>query len=370
MPEGHDSREHLCEFRTRMEQARRTLEPVDFRWYAYDILSNVPVLEELAAAADLTLEEMAAGQPLLDIGCADGHLSFYLESLGYSVTAVDNPPTGDNRMRGVRALQQALGSSVEIIEADIDRDFVPPRANYGLVVLMGILYHLKNPFLILETLAGVADYCFLSTRIARFTPDGARLQGLPVAYLLGEVEANNDNSNYWIFSETGLMRLLDRAGWDVRASAGRGNQVNSDPASAEGDERIYCLLSRKTLFTNGRLREGWHPAEGPRSGWRWTERRFAIDFSSAPGPREVVVDLFVADGHSPTITAFTGVSEVAAITLTPGTHQWRFALPDAESARIRVDFTVSGGSPPSPDQRALGVIVSQIHLRTAAAAGS
>ena len=68
------------------------------------------------------------------------------------------------------------------------RGLTTPHPSYGFVVLLGILYHLKNPFLVLETLAGVADYCLLSTRIARLAPDGARLQGLPVAYLLGEDE--------------------------------------------------------------------------------------------------------------------------------------------------------------------------------------
>ena len=107
----------------RIEQAKVTVGQVPYEWYPYDNMGNVAYIEALSAYAGLTLEGMAAGQPLLDIGCADGDLSFFLESLGYAVTAIDHAPTNANDLRGVRALKEALGSSIEIIDTDLDRGF-------------------------------------------------------------------------------------------------------------------------------------------------------------------------------------------------------------------------------------------------------
>ena len=68
------------------------------------------------------------------------------------------------------------------------------------------------------------------------------LQPLPVAYLLDPTECNNDNTNYWIFSEAGLRRILSRTGWDILDFITLGNDRDSDPASPKGDERAFCLV--------------------------------------------------------------------------------------------------------------------------------
>ena len=80
---------------------------------------------------------------------------------------------------------------------------------------LGILYHLKNPFLVMETLSKVARHRLVSTQVARFIPHGQPIHEIPVAYLLYPTESNNDSTNYWTFSEAGLLRLFDRTGWDV-----------------------------------------------------------------------------------------------------------------------------------------------------------
>jgi hypothetical protein len=66
-----------------------------------------------------------------------------------------------------------------------------------------------------------------------------------VAYLVAPQECNNDCTNYWIFSEEGLRRILARTGWDVCDFTTVGNRVDSDPASPEGDERAFCLVKSR-----------------------------------------------------------------------------------------------------------------------------
>jgi len=43
-------------------------------------------------------------------------------------------------------------------------------------------------------------------------------------------ETNNDATNYWIFSQEGLRRIIRRTGWEVRDFITVGDTRNSDPA--------------------------------------------------------------------------------------------------------------------------------------------
>ena len=127
--------------------------------------------------------------------------------------AIDNPPTNYNRMAGVEALKIALDSSVRIESLDLDGPFQLPVRRCGLALCFGILYHLKNPYSVLETLAASANYCLLSTAITRFAPDQqTEVNHLPVAFLAGRDGLRGDETNYWIFTETGLRTLVDRSG--------------------------------------------------------------------------------------------------------------------------------------------------------------
>jgi tRNA (mo5U34)-methyltransferase len=232
---------HGLRLRSRIELVKRTAAPPDFPWYPYDSFANLFPLERLRRQAGLTLSEMAATRPVLDLGAGDGALAFLFESLGYSVHACDHSGTNINRMEGIRRVAGALGSHVEIEDIDLDAGWVP-RRDYGLALFLGTLYHLKNPFAVLERLSQHARYCFLSTRVATWSPDHTvELGRVPAAYLLAPDECNGDTTNYWVFSPPGLIRLAERCGWRVRASIRTGAR-DSDPASVSGDERQFLLL--------------------------------------------------------------------------------------------------------------------------------
>ena len=267
-----------CDFRDKLQPLKASLATPELEWYPYDSLSNLDHLDRLLTGANRSILESARHGTVADIGSQDGDLSFFLESAGFRVQALDCPNTNHNHMRGIRAMGAALGSGVEIHEVDLDAQFFLPEKAYELTFLLGVLYHLKNPFYVLETLARQSRYCLLSTRIAALTPDGSTsLAGLPVAWLVGDSELNSDDSAYWIFSETGLRRLLDRANWEIVEYLFVGAAGQSDPLHR--DERCFCLLrSRAGLLRRGPasvdidLSEGWHEPED--RGWRWTRQRF------------------------------------------------------------------------------------------------
>ncbi len=219
-------------------------------WYPYATLRNISVLEPLLTGAGVDLLELCRGKynRVADIGAADGDLAFFLEDLGFSVDVIDNEYTNFNRLDGARILKKALNSSVTIRSIDLDSQSQLFTERYDAVFLLGILYHLKNPFAILERLAHATRYCFLSTRIARQTTDGLPLSGYPLAYLLGPEECNNDKTNFWIFSDEGLRRLIHRTGWNIVAFTTIGDTNNSMPADPKHDERAVCILKSDAVF--------------------------------------------------------------------------------------------------------------------------
>ncbi|SFE45617.1 Methyltransferase domain-containing protein [Actinopolyspora alba] len=216
----------------------------EFPWYPFDTIANMLHLDGLLSGDNRAVFDRLAGQRIADIGAADGDLGFFLESqLGCRLDVVDTSAPNYNGLRGARLLAERLGSEADIHDVDLDSQFRLPAEHYRAVLFLGLLYHLKNPFYVLETLARHSELCFVSTRIAQLSPDhGTRFAEQPVAYLLHPTEANNDATNFWIFSEAGLRRLFDRTGWEVLDFTTVGRTTDSDPAAQDRDERAFALL--------------------------------------------------------------------------------------------------------------------------------
>jgi tRNA (mo5U34)-methyltransferase len=217
-------------------------------WYPYDILANVPHLNAMLHGENRDLDRLAGGLPVADIGGADGDLAFVLEQqCGWDMHLIDTAPTNMNGLRAARALKDHFGSALEIHDIDLDSQFRLPAERYGLILLLGILYHLQNPFYALRELSRHTNYLMLSTRVARFAgPEPTPIADLPLAYLVAPAETNNDPTNYWMFSPAGLERIVDRAGWVVLEQISFGETERSDPSSAEHDERRFMLLRSRS----------------------------------------------------------------------------------------------------------------------------
>jgi tRNA (mo5U34)-methyltransferase len=234
---------NLAAYRDELARARGAVR-APIAWYPYDILANVVHLDRLLSGENRDLDRLVGRLPVADIGGADGDLAFVLErACGWKIDMIDTAAANMNGLRAARALREQLGSSVEIWDIDLDAQFRLPAERYGLVLLLGILYHLQNPFFVLRALSTQSEHLLLSTRVARFAgPGRTSIAELPLAYLVDPAETNDDPTNYWMFSPAGLDRLVRRAGWTVVDQLSVGDVEQSDPSSPEHDERRFLLL--------------------------------------------------------------------------------------------------------------------------------
>jgi tRNA (mo5U34)-methyltransferase len=249
-------RDRATTYAATLQSKRDELAKPEF-WYPYGSIYNFVSIEMLLTGANRNLFCEINPKRAADIGAGDGDVSFFLEQEGWNMTIIDNPPTNWNGLKGAKLFRDATGSRVRIVEMDIDSQFLLSET-YQLVFMMGILYHLKNPFYVLEQLGKSAKYAIISTRIMRWSgpaeqqktgglsPGGRQLmEHLPVAYLLGPAECNNDSTNYWIFSDAALRRILDRTQWDILDYRIFGETDDPDPFSAEHDARAFCLVQSR-----------------------------------------------------------------------------------------------------------------------------
>ena len=356
--------ERATAFRQTLRRVKQRIGDPGFEWYRYDTLSSLYHIDKLLTGESRFLLDRVKGR-ILDLGCGDGEMSFLLENLGYHVVAVDHPRYNHNGMRGVRRLKAALGSSVEVHEIDVDRTFALPHDTYDLVLFLGVLYHLRNPFFVLEELARRAAHCLLSTRVARQFPSGAPMPpDAPAAYLVREDELNRDNTNYFIFSETGLRVMLHRAHWDVRDYISVGDTVHSDPVRPDRDERAFCLVrSRYNGLAHLELLDGWHESE--ETGWRWTRREFAVRIRSC-GTALTMKTFFPKEslqrlGALTLSVSVNGRDLVPAVFETAGHQTLVRQLGHEPDNELLLRFRLSDALPPDEsDQRERGIVVGSI----------
>lgn len=215
-----------------------------FPWYPYGTLNNFIHLKPIFNKHPINTL-VGTTCRTLDIGAADGDLAFFLESMGYHADIIDFSPTNFNSLKGAKLLRENLASKIKIYETDLDSQFPPLKENYGLIFFLGILYHLKNPYYILETLSHHTQNLIISTRVAKYTKSGIKIASYPMAYLLDPNESNNDSTNYWIFSHFGLERLFARTGWEITEIFSVGDTLMSNPSDQNHDERVFALLRSK-----------------------------------------------------------------------------------------------------------------------------
>jgi SAM-dependent methyltransferase len=364
--------EPALRFREELAQLRKLPEAAAIPWYPYDSLSNLWTLDRVLTGGHRDLVKLAGERPVLDIGCGDGDLAFFLESIGCKVQAIDNPVTNFNAMQGVKFLKSGLKSAVRISIQDLDAQFALDESDYGLVLLLGVLYHLKNPYYVLETLARHARYCLISTAITGYVPGSYEaVGGLPIAFLPEVYEVNQDSTNYWLFSDEGFRRLLRRCNWEICEYLLAPVDATGLSTGKIAGLRAFCLVRSVFAEIDHRILygQGWHAVEA--DGWRWTERRFAVrvELAARVSLSHFRLRIFVPEavGKIGLRAIVNGIGTGQVSYSTPGAHAFECKIPDVLSPAkdLRIDFELDSAIPPSAeDPRERGIIVTSCECET------
>jgi tRNA (mo5U34)-methyltransferase len=353
------------QFERRLDEAKTTPPNDTFHWYPYQTMSSLHLLAPLLKDHFAAFRTGVECGTMLDIGCGDGDLSYLFASLGCDITAIDLPASNFNWMTGVQALHDRLHLPVRIREMNVDSAFELEQDSYGLVLLLGILYHLKNPFHVLETLAKKARYCLLSTRVAARSAAGTLIRDEPLAYLLDHREANDDPTNYWVFSQQGLLRLAKRTGWRVMSTRTVGPE-NSNPVDSDADQRMFVFLRSQLCSAPAKvtLLKGW--SDPVAQEWAWTDKKFSfeVQLQETRRPDSFLLGFVVP----PAIAAISPVTVHCTVNGRPagtetfqghGDKLFEKKLPEGvdHSQVMLFEFTVEHTFDARPDTRDLGVIM-------------
>ena len=215
----------------------------DVSWYPYESLANFDhFAEHFVSSGREMFSKLKVGTRILDVGAADGDMSFFLSSLGAEVTIADNASTNFNDCMGMKHLQSTLDNNVSLIERDLDFS-IEPLGSYDLAIFLGILYHLRNPMKALISLAESSETMVVSTAvISCLRADGNSIEEENVCMLMPCRQKNNDPTNYWYVTPASFRVLLKRSGWNILDEFRVGDIGKSTPES--GDERIFAYCKR------------------------------------------------------------------------------------------------------------------------------
>lgn len=107
---------------------------------------KLPILDGLGLPRNMQ------GLRALDIGCSDGYFSFEMERRGADVVAIDFVP---EHYTGFATARKILGSSVEYYMENVYSLSPAKYGSFDVVLLMGVLYHLRKPLAALDAVRSV-----------------------------------------------------------------------------------------------------------------------------------------------------------------------------------------------------------------------
>jgi tRNA (mo5U34)-methyltransferase len=173
-----------------------------------------------AIPSDLT------GRTVLDIGCNAGFYSIEMKRRGADrVLGID---TDERSLAQARFAAEVAGVSVAFRPMSV-YDVAQLGEKFDVVLMMGILYHLRHPLLALDLLHDhVVDDLLVFQSLLRGSGEVERLQenypfsetaiferpGYPVMYFV-EKSYSNDPTNWWIPNRACVEALLRSAGFRI-----------------------------------------------------------------------------------------------------------------------------------------------------------
>ncbi|MGE4323062.1 MAG: class I SAM-dependent methyltransferase [Sphingobium sp.] len=175
-------------------------------------MNGVKALDALEEEASVIFSPSLKGKRVLDMGAWDGFFSFEAERRGaQEVLATDHfcwsgPGWGDKR--GFDHAHARFGSRVMSQDIDISDHSPQTLGMFDLVLLLGVLYHVTDPYRTLEAAAAMSR-----DQIVVETVTAMRHESLPAMRLFQPLELDKDPTNFWAPNIPALRQMLSRFGF-------------------------------------------------------------------------------------------------------------------------------------------------------------
>lgn len=162
--------------------------------------------------ADLFFPDDLAGKSVLDIGAWDGFFSFEAERRGAArVLATDHfcwSGPGWGTRDGFDFIHRTLDSRVESLDIDVPSLNPAALGQFDVVLFLGVLYHVKDPY---SSLEAAARMC--SDQLIIETVTALHFETLPAMRLYKPGELSGDPTNFWAPNVPALELMLDTFGF-------------------------------------------------------------------------------------------------------------------------------------------------------------
>lgn len=176
------------------------------------VLEGIKALDVQRSEADLFFAHSIEGKTVLDIGAWDGFFSFEAERRGAErVLATDHfcwSGPGWGTRDGFDFMHRTLDSRVESLDVDVLALDPVTLGQFDIVLFLGVLYHVKDPYSCLEAAARMcSDHIIIETVTA------LPLETLPAMRLYKPGELGNDPTNFWAPNVPALKVMLSNFGF-------------------------------------------------------------------------------------------------------------------------------------------------------------
>ena len=240
--------------------------------------------KEILAVVNQQLNGAFAGKRILDVGCLEGYFSVECALQGASVLGVDGKTIN---VRKCEFVQSVLGvQNLTFVKDDGMRVTREKYGSFDVVLALGLLYHLDNPFKFLAHMAGLCDgFILIDTHIALadqpgsikggWRPELSPLRKFRVGKksytgrLFREFDAEADqlskdlsttaslrnNSSVWL-TEDSLISLLRDVGFNQISKLVFPKEEGAWWSDVRADARVLVLAVRKRRPFHSKVFDG------------------------------------------------------------------------------------------------------------------